>query len=90
MLTLRVNDVRKTFRRGIWPRRRVNPVLRGVSFELGAGTMVGLVGENGSGKSVLLRIIAGTLKPDSGSVTIDGRLGYCPQGPDALRQVAVR
>lgn len=43
--------------------------------------MVGLVGENGSGKSVLMRIIAGALKPDSGSVSLSGRLGYCPQVP---------
>lgn len=56
-------------------------MLRGVSFELEAGTMVGLVGENGSGKSVLMRIIAGSLKPDRGAVTVHGRLGYCPQIP---------
>lgn len=43
--------------------------------------MVGLVGENGSGKSVLMRIVAGSLKPDRGSVTVEGRLGYCPQVP---------
>jgi ABC-type multidrug transport system ATPase subunit len=43
--------------------------------------MVGLVGENGSGKSVLMRIIAGSLKPDAGRVAIRGRLGYCPQVP---------
>ena len=80
-LTLVVADIHKTFTRGAWPRRRVNHVLRGVSFELEAGTMVGLVGENGSGKSVLMRIVAGSLKPDRGSVTVEGRLGYCPQIP---------
>lgn len=79
--TLSVNDVHKTFSRGIWPRRRVNHVLRGVSFELAPGTMVGLVGENGSGKSVLMRIVAGSLQPDTGSVSIAGHLGYCPQIP---------
>jgi ABC-type multidrug transport system ATPase subunit len=79
--TLHAKDVHKTFARGIWPRRRINPVLRGVSFELDAATMVGLVGENGSGKSVLMRIIAGSLRPDGGSVTVQGRLGYCPQIP---------
>jgi len=56
-------------------------VLRGVSFELDAGTMVGLVGENGSGKSVLMRIIAGSLTPDRGSITVQCRLGYGLQVP---------
>ncbi|MGE3513449.1 MAG: ATP-binding cassette domain-containing protein [Vicinamibacterales bacterium] len=79
--TLVVADIQKTFRTGIWPRRRSNHVLRGVSFELFAGTMVGLVGENGSGKSVLMRIIAGSLNQDLGIVVLDGRLGYCPQVP---------
>jgi ABC-type multidrug transport system ATPase subunit len=79
--TLEAADVHKTFAHGVWPRRRVNHVLRGVSFQLEAGTMVGLVGENGSGKSVLMRIIAGSLKPDRGSISVDGRLGYCPQIP---------
>ena len=79
--TLTVSGVHKAFARGIWPRRRVNRVLRGVSFELAPSTMVGLVGENGSGKSVLMRIIAGSLKPDAGTVAIGGRLGYCPQIP---------
>lgn len=81
MTTLTVSDVHKSFARGIWPRRRVNRVLSGVSFQLDAGTMVGLVGENGSGKSVMMRIIAGSLKPEQGGVSVDGRLGYCPQIP---------
>ena len=79
--TLVVADVHKAFRTGLWPRRRSNEVLRGVSFELSPGTMVGLVGENGSGKSVLMRIIAGSLKQDHGTVALNGRLGYCPQVP---------
>lgn len=79
--TLRAVGIQKAFARGIWPRRRINPVLRGVSFELDAGAMVGLVGENGSGKSVLMRVIAGSLTPDRGSITVQGRLGYCPQVP---------
>jgi ABC-type multidrug transport system ATPase subunit len=79
--TLAIADVHKAFRTGVWPRRRSNEVLRGVSFELLPGTMVGLVGENGSGKSVLMRIIAGSLKQDHGTVVLDGRLGYCPQVP---------
>ena len=78
---LKVSGVEKSFARGLPWRRRVNRVLRGVSFSLEPGTMVGLAGENGSGKSVLLRIIVNSLKPDAGRSEITGRLGYCPQIP---------
>jgi ABC-type multidrug transport system ATPase subunit len=78
---LSVTGVEKSFSRGFLRWRRLNQVLRGVSFELERGTMVGLVGENGSGKSVLMKIIAGSMRADRGTVTMNGRLGYCPQIP---------
>ena len=54
-------------------------VLRGVSFDLAPGTLGGIVGENGAGKSTLLKILAGELRPGSGTVALHGALGYCPQ-----------
>ncbi|MPZ50572.1 MAG: ATP-binding cassette domain-containing protein [Dehalococcoidia bacterium] len=78
---LQVSDVRKSFRRRLSVHPRVNHVLRGVTFALPPGAIVGLVGENGSGKSVLLKIIVGLMKADSGTVSLSGRLGYCPQVP---------
>jgi ABC-type multidrug transport system ATPase subunit len=60
-------------------RLRRHRVLRDVSFSVAPGTLVGIVGENGAGKSTLLKILAGELRPDRGRVTLDGRLGYCPQ-----------
>jgi ABC-type multidrug transport system ATPase subunit len=46
-----------------------------------AGELVGLVGENGSGKTVLMQIIVGLLARDGGTVERPVRLGYCPQLP---------
>lgn len=56
-----------------------NEVLKGVDLELPAGSLAGIVGENGSGKSTLLKIIVGDLKPNGGTVKVNGKLGYCPQ-----------
>ncbi|MFH8553030.1 ABC-F family ATP-binding cassette domain-containing protein [Streptomyces celluloflavus] len=54
------------------------PVFRDLSFTLGSG-LTGLVAPNGTGKSTLLRLIAGELRPVSGSVSVSGTLGYLPQ-----------
>ncbi len=48
------------------------PVLSDVNFEIRAGDKVSLVGPSGSGKSTLLLLLAGLLRPDRGSVEIDG------------------
>ena len=54
-------------------------VLSDVSAAFGPGR-TGLIGVNGSGKSTLLRLIAGELRPTSGSVTVTGGdVGYLPQ-----------
>jgi branched-chain amino acid transport system ATP-binding protein len=44
-----------------------------VSFNVRAGEILGLIGPNGSGKSTTFNLIAGTLRPSSGSVRLDGR-----------------
>ena len=49
-------------------------ILQNISLSVEQGTTVGLVGANGSGKSVLFKIICGFEKPDQGSVYVRGRL----------------
>lgn len=73
-----------TFRRG------ANVILNDVSFVLGPGTFLGIIGPNGGGKTTLLRLILGLLKPQEGTISILGRrpadlgaerwrIGYVPQ-----------
>jgi ABC-2 type transport system ATP-binding protein len=85
---LEIDDVAKVYPlppRVLRPLVRVaarNPVeaLRGISFGVAKGDVVGLVGPNGAGKTTLIRIIATLLEPTRGEVTVDGhRISSHPQ-----------
>jgi len=80
-------DVRFSYERG-------KEVIKGISFEIGAGEMVGLVGKSGAGKSTIINLICRFYDVDSGLITLDGhalrkvkleqmrrQLGIVPQDP---------
>ncbi|MCB0970526.1 MAG: ABC-F family ATP-binding cassette domain-containing protein [Acidimicrobiales bacterium] len=71
--------------RGVTHDFGAGPVLADVSLTVAPGHRVGVVGPNGTGKSTLLRALAGQLRPDQGRVTVDpptAAVGLLPQEPD--------
>jgi ABC-type multidrug transport system ATPase subunit len=81
---------------GIQKRWGTKPVLNGVELAVAGGSLVSISGANGSGKTTMLRIAAGLIHPDSGTVSIDGlhperdrrtylsRLGFMSAGDRGL------
>jgi heme exporter protein A len=58
-------------------------LFRGLSFALGAGEALLATGQNGAGKSSLLRLIAGLLRPDKGRIVLEGSAAGPSVGPSA-------
>ena len=77
MNVLECKGLTKSYRAG-WP------VLQNMDLELPAGRIVGLLGPNGCGKSTLIKLVAGLLQPDSGTITVDGH----PIGPESKALVS--
>lgn len=80
-MILKVENISKAFGK--------NKVLKKVSFEMSPSLLYGIVGENGSGKSTLLKIIVGEWEPDDGNISVEGRIGYCPQKTLLFTQLTV-
>ena len=79
-------------------------VVKGVSFNVRRGEVVGLLGPNGAGKSTSFHMVVGLLRPNGGTIRLDGRditaepvyrrarlgLGYLAQEPSIFRKLTVR
>tara|TARA_B100001996_G_C18665351_1_gene594670 strand:- start:345 stop:1109 length:765 start_codon:yes stop_codon:yes gene_type:complete len=92
---LRINKISKSF--------SGRPVVRKVNFALNCGEAVGLLGPNGSGKTTLFYTIIGLIKPDSGTIILEGDditdlpvykrskngIGYLPQEASIFRGLTV-
>lgn len=74
----------------IWKSYGRKEALRGVNLQLAGGKIVGLLGPNGSGKTTLIKMLNGLLRPDQGSIMIDGEapgvytksiISYLPDKP---------
>lgn len=80
MSGLEVQNLRKSYGE--------HEVLRGLSFRAAPGELLGFLGVNGAGKTTTISCICGILRPDGGSIGIDGRLGVQLQSsalPGAMR-----
>lgn len=82
-MAVSVNDLHIDYRglkrtsiRSSWMKFRekteIHHALKGVSFEVEEGKILGIIGPNGAGKSTLLRAIAGIFSPDKGSIDLHG------------------
>jgi ABC-2 type transport system ATP-binding protein len=81
------SEVWKTYERELGVKSQ--PALRGVTFTVRRGETLGLIGANGAGKSTCIRLLMDFIRPDKGSVTLDGRspedsrlrndIGYLPE-----------
>ena len=95
MSILRATDIRKSY--------KMLDVVKGISFEINSGEVVGLLGPNGAGKTTAFYIIVGLITSDNGSVFLDDRditdlsmhqranlgLGYLPQEASIFRKLTV-
>ena len=95
MSILKATDIRKSY--------KMLDVVKGISFEINSGEVVGLLGPNGAGKTTAFYIIVGLITSDNGSVSLNDRditdlsmhqranlgLGYLPQEASIFRKLTV-
>ncbi len=84
MILLTIQNVSKSF--------AMNTVLKDINLTLQAGSRMGLVGANGTGKSTLFRLISGAMEPDEGTISIvkGTRVGMLTQEADIQSDLTVQ
>src|SRR5689334_23727938 len=94
----------RLFAEGLQKTFNKRQVVRGVSFQVAQGEVVGLLGPNGAGKSTSFNMVVGMVRPDAGRVTVGGHdlttlpmyrraragVGYLPQDASIFRKLTVR
>ena len=71
----------------VWVRYNGTPALEGINLQVAEHDFLGIIGPNGGGKSTLLKVILGLIRPERGMATVLGsppdkirsRIGYVPQ-----------
>ncbi len=93
---LKADDIKKSY--------KTRQVVKGVSLQIAAGESVGLLGPNGAGKTTTFYMIVGLVRPNSGSIQLDGEditklpmhararlgVGYLPQEASVFRKLSVK
>jgi lipopolysaccharide export system ATP-binding protein len=94
-MVLKTNRLKKSF--------KGRTVVNEVDLEIESGKVVGLLGPNGAGKTTTFYMVVGLIRPDAGTVTLDGKdlaqkpiyerarlgVGYLPQDPSVFRKLSV-
>lgn len=92
---LAANGIKKSY--------KGKPVVQGISIDVSAGDVVGLLGPNGAGKTTTFYMMVGLVKPDEGTITLDGAgigdmpmyrrarmgIGYLPQESSIFKHITV-
>ncbi len=74
--------------RGVSKSFGATQALREVSLSALAGSVMALIGENGAGKSTLMKVLSGAVRPDQGTMLLEGQ-PYAPTGPQEARMAGV-
>lgn len=80
-ISIEVNQISFSYRK--------KPVLSDISFRVQEGECIAVAGVNGRGKSTLLAVLAGILKPKEGTIACRGRIGYLPQSISLFEDMTV-
>ena len=77
MSQINIDNVSKAFQTNIFKKKK--PAVKNVSFNIHKGEVFGIIGLNGAGKSTIIKMISGFIRPDKGDIFVSGRQAYDPK-----------